>query len=95
MNLWNLVKESFWKLPFISEKKKDDFYYFIRALVRGQSRGTKSTEAIYQYAKQVLDNQLLNNSFSVDFPKKTRNHSDRCGCETDCLLSSSVLSRFP
>lgn len=70
MNLWNLVKESFWKLPFISEKKKDDFYYFIRALVRGQSRGTKSTEAIYQYAKQVLDNQLLNNSFSVDFPKK-------------------------
>ena len=72
MDIWEQIKATYWRLPFIPEGMKERVYYVVRSLIRGEKRGTRDERVLEKYAQQILDNQLLNNQFSCDFPVTPR-----------------------
>lgn len=72
MDIWEQIKATYWRLPFIPEGMKERVYYVVRSLLRGEKRGTRDERVLEKYAQQILDNQLLNNQFSCDFPVTPR-----------------------
>ena len=70
MNLWESLKERFWRSPFLSEEAKVNLYFNIRTLVRGKKKRSTQDSTFKVYARQVLNGQTLDNRFSTDFPTK-------------------------
>ena len=73
MDLWETTKSIFWRIPFLSDTTKDSIYHQLRTLKygRGQTRA-KDANVFAKYTKGVLENQNLDNLFSINYPKEAR-----------------------
>lgn len=68
MSLFNELKDIYWRLPF-SDKKKEELFYFFKGKFKGKSKGTYDDYILKQYIKNLLQQQDLSNSFSIEYPK--------------------------
>lgn len=66
--LWIGLKNLWWESP-LPDSVKQDIFYAIRGKVKGRDVQDQSEDTFIRYAEQVLSNQFLDNSFSIDYPK--------------------------
>ena len=57
-------------MPFVPQTVKETFFFFVRSHVRGYKKGTQDADIFRRYAKECLASQGLDNTFSIDYPKK-------------------------
>ena len=69
MSLFNWLKDIYWKNSFLSEEQKEKIFYMIRGVVRGKTTQNADENTNRAYIKELLANQDLSNSFSVNYPK--------------------------
>lgn len=63
------IMNYFWKSTLLSDDNKEKIYYYIRGLVYGKQYNTKNNEITMRYIEDILSTQMLNNAFSIDYPK--------------------------
>lgn len=73
MNYWDIIKNLYWKNPFLNEKQKEQIFYNIRAFVRGKENRINDVDdnLLTTYIEQILNVQNFNNEFSIKYPLKT------------------------
>lgn len=70
MTVFEKIKEAYWRIPFVPDAVKEKLFYTIRAAVKGKvANQAGGDECIRQYLDDLLANQDLNNSFSIEYPK--------------------------
>lgn len=62
----------YWDIPFIPQKLKESFFYFVKSRVRGYKRGVKDSQVFQRFAKERFDVQDLTNAVSIAYPTKPR-----------------------
>ena len=70
MSLWDKTKELYWNNPLIGDKQKEEIFYAIRGIVKGRKRQESNKSTLESYIKSIIENQKLNNSFSINFPRQ-------------------------
>ena len=69
MNCFERIVKLYWNIPFIPQKMKEAFFYFIKSRVRGSKAGSEDSRVFRRFAQERFDVQSLNNSFSIDYPR--------------------------
>lgn len=69
MEFLNILKDVFWRLP-ISDKEKENMYFFLKGRIKGRMQGDFDANTLKQYVEELLEQQNLSNSFSINYPTK-------------------------
>jgi lipopolysaccharide biosynthesis protein len=69
MGFLNILKDVFWRLP-ISDKEKENMYFFLKGRIKGRMQGDFDANTLKQYVEELLEQQNLSNSFSINYPTK-------------------------
>lgn len=69
MSIFSFVKNIYWHLPFIPEKYKVDFFYWVKGKVVGTVK--RETIKYVDYIDDLLATASLNNEFSINYPKES------------------------
>ncbi len=68
MRIWETIKEYFWNNNILNQNQKEFLFYNIRGLVRGKYKGESDNRVLKKYIDNILNNQKLDNLFSLKFP---------------------------
>lgn len=68
LSLFSELKEIYWKLPF-PDKNKEKLFYYLKGKFKGEVKSTQNYESLKRYVEELLRQQDLNNSFSINYPK--------------------------
>lgn len=69
MSLFEKIKDIYWGCPLLGEDTKQKIFYSVKGFVRGKSTGNSDANVLKAYIQEIMDNQDLDNSFSIDYPK--------------------------
>lgn len=70
MNIWEIAKQYYWNNKILDDENKERFFYCIRDLFQNHNKNNLNNNILENFIKDILENQNLNNSFSIDYPRK-------------------------
>lgn len=70
MNMYEKLKNLYWKNNILSETQKEELFYYLRNKIKGKNKIEKLNieNGIGEYIQNILNNQTYDNLFSIDYP---------------------------